>query len=164
MSPSVRDGLRLLAVLLQGGVQRPNFATTLLGRTRLLTTTWYAHGRTVTVATFLSLFIGKVLEIQASQSLKDGNIDAQWKRGAVLIAKEEGLRGPTDKISPEDVVHIRNRVRELEITEVIAGLKDVESCAPCMARWVRDGAATHDERSRLSTVQGEIAPDSAGCR
>ncbi len=37
----------------------------------------YAHERTVTVAFFLSLFIGKVLEIQVSQSFKDGNIDVQ---------------------------------------------------------------------------------------
>ena len=97
----------------------------------------FAHKETVPVATFLSLFIGKDTEIQVSQSFNDGNLDVKWSRGAVFTAKEEGLWEPTGKVSPEDVRHLRNRVEEFRFTHVVASLKDVESCASCMARWVR---------------------------
>ena len=92
--------------------------------------------RTVPVAAFLSLFIGKHTEVQVSQSFHDGNLDVQWNRGVVLTAKAEGLWTPTSKISLEDVTHLRNRVQEYRFTAVVTALKDVQSCAPCMARWI----------------------------
>ena len=96
----------------------------------------FAQEKTVPVAAFLSLLIGKHTEVQVSQSFHDGNLDVQWKRGVVFTAKEEGLWIPTTKICSEDVRHLRNRVQEYRFTEVVTSLKDVESCAPCMARWI----------------------------
>ena len=43
---------------------------------------------------------------------------------------------PTNKVSAEDVRHIRNRVEEFRFTHVFTTLKEVESCAICLARWV----------------------------
>ena len=96
----------------------------------------FAHEKTVPVATSLSLFMGKDVEIQVSQSFNDGNLDVRWNRGVVFTAKEEGLWQPTARVSAEDVRHLRNRVEEFRFTEVVPELKDVESCAPCMARWI----------------------------
>ena len=96
----------------------------------------FAHKDTVPVATFLSLFIGQNTEIQASQSFNDGNLDVKWNRGVVFTAKTEGLWDHTSKVSAEDVRHIKNRVQEFLFTAVVPDLKDVEPCAPCMARWI----------------------------
>jgi len=96
----------------------------------------FAHKDTIPVATFLSLFIGKDTEIQVSQSFHDGNLDVRWKRGVVFTAKEEGLWEATSKVLAEDVRHLRNRVEEFRFDQVVRSLKDVESCAPCMARWI----------------------------
>ena len=54
----------------------------------------------------------------------------------MFTAKAEGLWDPTKHVSTEDVRHLRNRVEEFPFMKVISSLKDVESCAPCMARWV----------------------------
>ncbi len=97
----------------------------------------FAHKETVPVATFLSLFIGKDTEVQVSQSFNDGNLDVKWPRGVVFTAKEEGLWEPTARVSAEDVRHLRNRVEEFRFAHVVPSLKDVESCAPCMARRIR---------------------------
>ena len=96
----------------------------------------FAHKDTIPVPTFLSLFIGKETEIQVSQSFNDGNLDVAWRRGAVFTAKGEGLWTPTAKISAEDVRHLKNRVEEFRFDHVFETLHDVESCAPCMARWI----------------------------
>ena len=42
---------------------------------------------TVPVATMLSLFQGSPFEVQVSQSFHDGNIDCEWRRGAIWTAK-----------------------------------------------------------------------------
>ena len=97
----------------------------------------FAHEKTVPVATSLSLFIGKETEIQVSQSFNDGNLDVKWSRGVVFTAKEKGLWDATRGVSDEDVRHLRNRVEEFRFTHVVPALKDVESCAPCMGRWIR---------------------------
>ena len=90
------------------------------------------------VAAFLSLFIGKPAEVQASQSFNDGNPDVQWNRGAVFTAKLEGLWQPTSRVTAEEVRHLRNRVEEFHFHAVLgdANLKEVDTCAPCMARWI----------------------------
>ena len=98
----------------------------------------FAHHNTIPTATFLSLFIGKETEIQVSQSFNDGNLDVAWKRGAVFTAKEDGLWVPTSRVPFEDVRHIRNRVEEFRLVHAMpeGSFKDVESCAPCMAKWI----------------------------
>ena len=96
----------------------------------------FAHKETIPTATFLSLFIGKDTEIQVSQSFNDGNLDVSWKRGVVFTAKEDGLWTPTAKVTAEDVRHLQNRVQEFRFTHVMTTVKDVDSCAPCMSRWI----------------------------
>ena len=112
----------------------------------------FAHKDTVPVATFLSLFIGKHTEVQVSQSFSDGNFDVSWQRGVVFTAKEEGLWEPSSRVSAEDVRHLRNRVEEFRFTEVITGLKDVDSCAPCMARWIVEGSSELPSAPLLGTA------------
>ena len=92
--------------------------------------------KTVQVPEFLSIFIGKSTEVQVSQSFNDGNLDVQWSKGAVFTAKSEGLWVPAGGVSAEDVRHIRNRVEEFPFSSVVTDLKDVQSCAPCMANWI----------------------------
>ena len=53
-----------------------------------------------------------------------------------MTAKEDGLWAPTTRVPPEDVRHLQNRVEEFRFTHVMRAIKDVESCAPCMARWI----------------------------
>ena len=96
----------------------------------------FAHCQTVPVASFLSLFIGKPTEVLVSQSFNDGNADVQWQHGAVFTAKQEGLWDPTHRVSGEDVRHLKNRVELFEFKHTIVALRDVESCAGCMARWI----------------------------
>jgi hypothetical protein len=114
----------------------------------------YAHEKTVPVATFLSLFIGKDTEIQVPQSFHDGNLDVKWSRGAVFTAKEEGLWVPTGKVTAEDIRHLRNRTEEFRLLEVMAELKDVESCASCMARWI----ARYSEEAAVVATPGHAPP------
>ena len=60
--------------------------------------------------------------------------------------KQDGLREPTKRISPEDVKHMRNRVREFQVTEPMpdGSLVDVVSCASCMCRWIVEGCSAVD--------------------
>jgi hypothetical protein len=111
----------------------------------------FAQEKTVPVSLFLSLFVGQYSEIQVSQSFNDGNKDVQWTHGALFTGKEEGLWEPTTRISPEDIHHMRNRVREFKFSAVMAegSLQDVVSCAPCMARWVVNGANACDAAPAL---------------
>ena len=94
------------------------------------------HTNTIPVATFLSLLIGRETEIQVSQSFNDGNLDVCWKRGVVFTGKLEDQWVPTARVSAEDIRHLRSRVDEFRFSHVMPSLKDVESCAPCMARWI----------------------------
>ena len=109
----------------------------------------FAHHQTVPVAVFLSFSIGKPTEVQVSQSFNDGNADVHWRRGVVFIAKEEGLWLPTSKVSAEDVRHLQNRVVQFRFTHTITALREVESCASCMARWILQ----FSERAASGSVQ-----------
>ena len=111
----------------------------------------FAHEKTVPTSLFLSLFIGQNTEIQVSQSFNDGNKDIQWTGGVVFTAKQEGLWVPTSRVSEEDVRHMRNRVREFVFTQPLptGALKDITSCAPCMARWLVSGASAKDSAEAL---------------
>lgn len=97
----------------------------------------YAHTNTVPVGAFLSLFQGKYTEVTASQSFNDGNLDVQWNKPVVFTAKEEDLWKPTEKVSQEDIRHMKNRCEMFHFTRVVHNLRDIDSCAPCMARWIR---------------------------
>ena len=119
----------------------------------------FAHHYTVPTAAFLSLFIGKPTEIQVSQSFNDGNADVHWQRGVVFTAKEEGLWTPTSRVSAEDVRHLQNRVEMFRFSHSIVALRDVESCAPCMARWILEFSAS----AAAGSVQRPLPPaDEAG--
>ena len=114
----------------------------------------FAQEKTVTVATFLSLFIGKHSEIQVSQSFNDGNADVCWNRGVAFTGKLEGLWEPTRRVSQEDVKHIRNRCREFQCLHTMqeGALKDIESCPCCMCDWIVRGSAAHDARAGLQPM------------
>ena len=114
----------------------------------------FAHEKTVPVSAFLSLFIGKHSEIQISQAFSDGNEDVQWKRGVAFTAKMEGLWEPTRKVSLEDIKHMRNRCMEFVFSAVMpdGALKEVESCASCMCRWIVRGAAALDAQAGLQPL------------
>ena len=121
----------------------------------------FAHKDTIPVGTFLSLFIGKDTEIQVSQSFNDGNLDVAWRRGVVLTAKDEGLWASTCKVPPEDVRHLRNRVEEFRFTHEMFDVRDVESCAPCMARWITryaDEPAPHAAGFGRGGVEYQLVP------
>ena len=63
----------------------------------------------------------------------------------MFTAKEEGLWESTSKVSAEDVRHIQNRVEEFRFQKIVTSLKEVHSCARCMATWIlkySDEAAT----------------------
>ncbi len=60
-----------------------------------------------------------------------------------MTAKEDGLWVPTSKVPAEDVRHLQHRVEVFRFTHVLRDVKDVESCAPCMARWITHCAAGH---------------------
>lgn len=114
----------------------------------------FAHEKTVPVSLFLSLFVGQHFEVQVSQSFNDGNKDVQWQRGVIFTGKQEGLWDETRLIGTEDVRHMRNRVREFVFHRKLADdrLKDVVSCAPCMARWILSGANAYDAAGGLQPV------------
>ena len=79
-----------------------------------------------------------------SQSFNDEHLDVTWRLGVVMTAKEEGLWLPMSKVPPEDVRHLKNRVQEFRFVHVMHNVQDVDSCAPCMARWILHYASDGD--------------------
>jgi len=114
----------------------------------------YAQEKSVPVSMFLSLFIGQWSEIQVSQAFNDGNKDIKWEQGALFTGKQEGLWEPTKAVSPEEIKHMRNRVREFVFTAVLpeGAMKDVVSCPVCMAKWIVSSAAALDASPGLQPV------------
>ena len=102
---------------------------------------------TIPTATQLSLFTGLPFEVQVSQSFNDGNIDFEWRHGAVVTAKEEGLWTPRRNVTEEDIRHLQSRFLVFRCTAQVRQLRDVVPCPIHLARWVRDFAAAHDSRS-----------------
>ena len=107
---------------------------------------------TVHVATFLALFNGFPFEVKQSGAFNDGNEDFSWNRGCLLTAKSKELWKPYGEVTAEDVEHMKNRMICFTSTAVIKNLKDTQSCACCMARWVRDGAAEADAKCLLNSA------------
>ena len=124
----------------------------------------FAHEKTVPVSLLLSLFVGQHTEIQVSQSFNDGNKDVFWNHGVVFTGKLEGLWEPTKKVSAEDVRHMLNRVKQFELTAVLAdgSLLDVTSCAPCMAAWIVQASAKFDAVGVLRPALAAPATGAAG--
>ena len=122
----------------------------------------FAHEKTVPVSLFLSLFVGQPTEIQVSQSFNDGNKDVRWTHGVVFTGKLEGLWDATKKVSAEDVRHMQNRVKQFPFTSVMSdgSLRDVTSCAPCMAAWIVREAAKFDAAGALRPAPA--APPASG--
>lgn len=107
---------------------------------------------TVPTATQLSLFTGLPFEVQVSQSFNDGNVDFEWRHGAVVTAKEEGLWSPCRGVTEEDVRHLQSRFEVFRCTTSVKRMRDVDGCACHMSKWIRDGAAAQDARSVLQPV------------
>ena len=107
---------------------------------------------TIPVNTFLSLFTGLPFEVQLSQTFNDGNEDFAWRQGAVLTAKEEGLWNCFGSVTPEDIRHMQSRVEVFRCTAAVAQLRDVEPCAQCMCKWIRDESASLDASAALQLV------------
>ena len=101
------------------------------------------------MATFLSLFTGLPFEIQQSQAFHDGNTDFEWRRGAVMTAKEKGLWKAYGRVSDEDVRHIQSRVHVFRCSAPVPKLKSVAPCGPCMSRWICNGASEYDTMQLL---------------
>ena len=110
----------------------------------------------VSVDTFLSLFQGQWLEVAASQSFHDGNMDCRWTRGAVMTAKLDGLWKPCPErgVSAEDVEHMQQRVHVFFCAGRMSKeqMKKVEPCACCMAKWIVDGSAFGDAVAALQPM------------
>ena len=114
---------------------------------------------TVEVSTLLSLFNGFPLEVNVSQSFNDGNVDFEWRRGAVVTAPEEGLWDAWGEVTPEDVRHMRNRFEEFVCRAVVHKLKESDACAVHMCQWIKDGAAQADAQQVLHAPVLPCAPD-----
>ena len=104
----------------------------------------YAARGTVPVGTFLSLFGGTALEAQVSQSFQNGNGELEWKKGAAMTAKLEGLWDPIAQlpglvpVTKEDIKHMQNRVFQFNALEKVAEGAEVTvpPCAESFCRWL----------------------------
>jgi hypothetical protein len=95
---------------------------------------------------------GLPFEIQVSQSFNDGNKDFEWRHGAVVTAKEEGLWTPCRRVTEEDVRHLQSRFEVFRCTAKVEHLQDVQPCPTHMSQWIRDCAALHDARPAMGPV------------
>ena len=113
---------------------------------------------TVLTPTLLSLFQGQPFEVQVSQSFNDGNIDFEWRRGAVVTAKEEGLWTPSRDVSAEDVRHLQSRFQVFRVSVQVPCLRATSPCAIHMARWICDAAMASDTRQLVQRPLPLAAP------
>ena len=110
----------------------------------------FADSDVLPVTQFKKAFNGQWFEIQVPQGYHDGNKDFRWKHGAVFTNKSVGLWNETRKVSAEDIMHLRSRVREFQCTQVFLqqGQRrpDIPQCAVHLAKWICEGAAAYDAR------------------
>ena len=66
--------------------------------------------------------------MNVSQSFNDGNVDFEWRRGAVVTAPEEGLWDDWGNVTPEDIRHVQNRFDKFLCRAVVRKLKDSDAC------------------------------------
>ena len=115
----------------------------------------FAARGTVPVGTFLSLFGGGSLEIQVSQSFQDGNAELQWKRGAAMTAKDDGLWDPVPPlaglvpVTREDIRHMQSRVVQFHASAPLqpTALATVPKCKESFCRWLVVEAAAFASRA-----------------
>ena len=126
----------------------------------------FAHEKTVTKSTFLSLFIGKHCEIQAPQNTHNGNPDITWNRCVVFTAKADGLWNPTKVITEEDIKHLRNRCDEFPFHHVFErdAVQEVTPCAHHFAKWVVEEAANYEACLVVANDADETMPPSLPLR
>ena len=104
----------------------------------------YAARGTVPVGSFLSLFGGGSLEVQVSQSYHDGNAEVQWRRGAAMTAKGDGLWDPLPPlpgwmpVTREDIQHMQARAHQFNAMVPVPGntLACVPKCRESFCRWL----------------------------
>lgn len=116
---------------------------------------------TVEVSTILSLFNGLPFEVNVSQSFNDGNVDFEWRRGAIVTSPEEGLWDVWGEVTPEDVRHMRNRFEEFVCRAVVHKLKDSDACDVHMCQWIKNAAAEADAQEVLHAPVLPVATDQA---
>ena len=109
------------------------------------------------MSTILSLLQGKPLEIAVSQSFRDGNVDFEWRRGALWTAKAKDLWKPFGGVSQEDVDHMKSRVVEFFLEVAVGKLKDVNPCAIHMSRWIRERCTSHDAHALVQAPLNDVA-------
>jgi len=115
----------------------------------------FAARGTVPVGSFLSLFGGGSLEVQVSQTFQNGNSEIQWKRGAAMTAKEDGLWDPVPAIpglmpvTKEDIKHMQSRLLQFTATVPLpqADLVKVPKCKESFCRWLVVEASGFASRS-----------------
>ena len=86
------------------------------------------------------------------QSFHDGNRDFRWQRGCCFTNKEEGLWEPTERVSAEDIRHMKSRVDIFRCTAKFEPKPrgrgrerpPIPQCRFHLAKWVRDGAQVYD--------------------
>ena len=106
---------------------------------------------TVPVDNVLTLFQGMPFEVAVSQAFNDGNVDFEWRHGAICTAKEEGLWDAMRHISKEDIAHMKSRFEVFRCTAKVPKLKATDACARCMSRWILDFSNAYDARQALSS-------------
>ena len=85
-----------------------------------------------------------------SGSFHDGNVDFEWRRGAVLTAKEKNLWSLMGDIDLEDIEHMKSRLDIHNCRAKVGGrLRDTTPCPHCMCKWIVESAAAFDIRSAL---------------
>lgn len=96
--------------------------------------------------------------MQVSQSFNDGNVDFEWRCGAVVTAKEEGLWTPTRDVSAEDIRHMQSRFELFRVSAQVPCLRATDPCAIHMARWIRNAAMASDARQLVQRPLPLAAP------
>ena len=110
-----------------------------------------ARKPTIPVSTMLKLLGGQYFEVQVSQSFHDGNMDCRWRRGIAITSKSEGLWSPRGSVTPEDIVHLRNRVEQFTANSQLDKkvLRAVVPCKYSFCKWVTSASKAFTERRLL---------------
>ena len=74
--------------------------------------------------------------ILVSQSFNDGHPDMEYRKGAAMTAKEEGLWDPIGNVSREEIKHMQARVEIFRATHVVGKNSDDFDHSPeCAESW-----------------------------
>lgn len=128
----------------------------------------FAHAGVLPVTTFKKAFGGQFFEVQVTQSLNNGNKDFRWKQGAVFTNKEEGLWCTTERVSAEDVRHIKSRVEIFRFTHQLfppgaaPPRGSVPQCRHHLAKWLVLAATAFDAAQGLMQLPPAASQSDAG--